>query len=339
MIVWNYRGYGRSQGTPDIKKIQQDGEILINTLKSRLGLEKIAVHGESLGGSFACYLGKKCDLSFLFADRTFASIQETAFFRFGPVAYWLVRIFGTSDCDCVADYLGAKCYKLLASDANDDMIPDLSSLKSGVCLRFLYPNYNLLTLSYLQPKLMRTTSHILGAAEMCNFISNLKKLYKYDEKTRIFEEFLNKIDKIDACGKPILKAFQDKYPQLSTLIWIIALDLWGCSTSGQDFLNSHMKAVERLRDAVEEVEKIDDDNGILNEEAEIVRKMIKKLLEFFEEKCGIHGELEDFSSTNRKVDYAIVGRFMPLNCGHCGTLSYLEKAAFAKHFQVFLDNL
>lgn len=308
-------------------------------MKTRLELGKIAVHGESLGGSFACYLAKKCGLDYLFADRTFASIKEAAFYQFGSLAYWLVRIFGKSDCDTVTDYLGVKCYKVIAADPNDEMIPDLASLKSGVALRFIYPNYDLLTLGYFKTKMFERTSHIIEAAEMEVFVRDCGKIFKHDEKNSDFEEFLNKLELIDACGKTVTNVINDKFKQVSVLVWLITLDLWGSASFIQDNLNSHMKVIDRLGDAIEVAENSVDNGEKLSEELVGVTKILKKMLAYFEEKCGIHGELEDFTSTNAKVDYAIVGRLIPLNCGHCGSFSYLEKSAFSKHFQTFLDSL
>ena len=54
--------------------IKKDGEAVVGFLRETLGVEKIGVHGESLGGCIATYLAWKCDLDFLFADRTFSSL-------------------------------------------------------------------------------------------------------------------------------------------------------------------------------------------------------------------------------------------------------------------------
>jgi hypothetical protein len=45
VILWNYRGYGRSTGSPSPMKLIKDGEILINYMKEKYKLTKIGVHG------------------------------------------------------------------------------------------------------------------------------------------------------------------------------------------------------------------------------------------------------------------------------------------------------
>ena len=37
---------------------------------------RVGVHGESLGGTVACHLARKLDVDFLFADRTFSSLDS-----------------------------------------------------------------------------------------------------------------------------------------------------------------------------------------------------------------------------------------------------------------------
>jgi len=82
LVIWNYRGYGRSkQGCKllRIQNIQKDGEYVYQYVKSNLVRGKIGIHGESMGGSIASYIAMKCDLNFAFIDRTFSSISHIAF--------------------------------------------------------------------------------------------------------------------------------------------------------------------------------------------------------------------------------------------------------------------
>jgi hypothetical protein len=54
VAIWNYRGYGRSQGSPSPKSIRKDGEYVIKHFKEHFVLtNKFGVHGQSLGGSVA----------------------------------------------------------------------------------------------------------------------------------------------------------------------------------------------------------------------------------------------------------------------------------------------
>ena len=76
VVLWNYRGYGRSTGSPSPNNLKKDAEILYTHLKSARGCAKIGVHGQSLGGMVACHLARKFNVEFVFADRTFCSIDS-----------------------------------------------------------------------------------------------------------------------------------------------------------------------------------------------------------------------------------------------------------------------
>src|SRR5574343_1606113 len=78
IVIWNYSGYGRSPGPASLKKIFKAGEEIFEFLRTKKQIKTIGIHGESLGGAVACYLAWKCSPDFLFADRTFSSLCETA---------------------------------------------------------------------------------------------------------------------------------------------------------------------------------------------------------------------------------------------------------------------
>ena len=76
VLVYNYRGYGLSQGTPNIKDLRQDGETVAMYVRQRVGAyARVGVHGSSIGGVVATHLARKGLVEFLFADRTFRSLE------------------------------------------------------------------------------------------------------------------------------------------------------------------------------------------------------------------------------------------------------------------------
>jgi triacylglycerol esterase/lipase EstA (alpha/beta hydrolase family) len=56
---------------------------VLQYVKSNLVTNKVAVHGESMGGSVACYIASKNQLDFAFINRTFSSISHVAFWGIG----------------------------------------------------------------------------------------------------------------------------------------------------------------------------------------------------------------------------------------------------------------
>ena len=54
VFIFDYRGYGRSEGSPDVKGINLDAEAALETLLARTA-GKVIVFGKSLGGAVAVY--------------------------------------------------------------------------------------------------------------------------------------------------------------------------------------------------------------------------------------------------------------------------------------------
>lgn len=58
VFIFDYRGYGRSQGSPTIEGVHVDAEAALETLLAMPGVDKdrIIVMGQSIGGAIAVYL-------------------------------------------------------------------------------------------------------------------------------------------------------------------------------------------------------------------------------------------------------------------------------------------
>lgn len=49
VLVYNYRGYGRNAGSPSPLDHNRDGLAIVHFLKTQRAMDKIAIHGESIG--------------------------------------------------------------------------------------------------------------------------------------------------------------------------------------------------------------------------------------------------------------------------------------------------
>ena len=134
IIMWNYRGYGRSEGKPRLSNICKDAEYIIHHMRSEKRLTgPFGVHGTSLGGSVAAYVGKHCKVDFLFSDRSFASATEVARVVFGGFVAFLVKLLLWEwNHNPAQDFFESPCYKLIGFDAKDKVITDNASLRNGV---------------------------------------------------------------------------------------------------------------------------------------------------------------------------------------------------------------
>jgi pimeloyl-ACP methyl ester carboxylesterase len=73
VFLWNYRGYGRSEGTPSPASFDTDIKTILNFLRNEIKVTgKIGVYGRSMGGVAASIACELCDM--IIVDRTFSSL-------------------------------------------------------------------------------------------------------------------------------------------------------------------------------------------------------------------------------------------------------------------------
>ena len=115
-------------------------------VRSRTHANKVGAHGLSMGGLVAAHLARKGLVDFLFADRTFYSLEEVPVYSMGVWAKWAMKFFTRwKETSGTRDYIFANCYKVISQDPKDEVINDNASLKTGVSLkivRFIFFIYN-----------------------------------------------------------------------------------------------------------------------------------------------------------------------------------------------------
>lgn len=94
VFIFDYRGYGRSQGSPDEPGIYLDAEAAYDFLVSVRGVkpERLILFGRSLGGAVAVDLAAKRPCAGLILESTFTSAKDMAKASFGPLPiYWFIK--------------------------------------------------------------------------------------------------------------------------------------------------------------------------------------------------------------------------------------------------------
>jgi hypothetical protein len=138
VIMYNYRGYGRSEGRPAPENLRSDGEALVRFLHAEAGVRKgwLGVHAESMGGVVASHLARHAEalgVSYVVCDRTFSCLSLAAEGIAGGWAGAAVRKLGLA-ADNVDGLLLAPAglARLVTCDPNDHIIKDAASLKVGL---------------------------------------------------------------------------------------------------------------------------------------------------------------------------------------------------------------
>lgn len=101
LLLFDYSGYGKSNGKPNTKQITKDGEDVYNWLTKDMKIppEEIVVMGESIGGSVAAHIAYKHPVSKLILLSTFSSLTDVAYLGkysdiWKKVAYISTKIIG-----------------------------------------------------------------------------------------------------------------------------------------------------------------------------------------------------------------------------------------------------
>lgn len=127
-FIFDYRGYGNSQGKPDEEGTYADVLAAYMWLieEKVIPTENIIIFGRSLGGSIAAYLATKVKAGGLVIESAFSSFVDIAkeYYSYMPVR-WCAK-FGYNTIDYVRD---VRCPVMFIYSGNDEIVPFKFGLK------------------------------------------------------------------------------------------------------------------------------------------------------------------------------------------------------------------
>lgn len=122
VFIFDYRGYGQSQGTPSEEKTYEDTLAAWKYLAQERNLpaDRIIVCGRSLGGAVAAWLANRQKPAGLILESTFTSLPDI-----GAMVYWYlpVRLLCRYRYPTLANIRTVRCPVLVAHSREDEMIP------------------------------------------------------------------------------------------------------------------------------------------------------------------------------------------------------------------------
>jgi len=121
VFIFDYRGYGRSQGQPSEQGLYDDAAAAYDYLLSRkdIDTDKIIIYGCSLGGAVATDLAARRKAAALILDSTFPSAVDMAKVILPFVPSFLIR----SKMDSAAKIRAISIPKLFIHSPEDDIVP------------------------------------------------------------------------------------------------------------------------------------------------------------------------------------------------------------------------
>ena len=122
ILLFDYRGYGQSAGTPTEEGTYRDAEAAWNYLVREAGLapEQIAVIGRSLGGPIAAWLARAKEPAALLLEATFTSMPEL-----GQTLYPIfpIGLLARYEYPTLEYLRQVQCPVLIAHSRDDRLIP------------------------------------------------------------------------------------------------------------------------------------------------------------------------------------------------------------------------
>ena len=134
LILWNYRGFGKSKGTCTMKNLLKDGHSLVDFARNKLMCKNIALYGRSLGGYVAVNLVDKVDI--VIADRTFSTISMIPRVM---MAKWIQKVFDfylDNDKISIEKFIKTDTQKIIMFDSTDEIVNQFAALTTGITSHF-----------------------------------------------------------------------------------------------------------------------------------------------------------------------------------------------------------
>ena len=119
VLAYDYRGYGRSEGSPDEAGVYRDSEAAYDEVRA-LGVppERIVCFGESLGGAVSIRLATERPVAGVAVVATFPSLRDVARVHYGIAATAIGRRF-----DTLAQLDRLRVPLLIAHGDEDEIVP------------------------------------------------------------------------------------------------------------------------------------------------------------------------------------------------------------------------
>jgi len=121
IFIFDYRGYGKSQGSPDEQGLYSDGDAAYDYLVSqkKISPRRLILYGESIGGAVAIDIAERFPVKAVITEETFTSVKEMASIAFPFLPHYIF----SSRFDSVSKIQDITCPKLIMHSVDDEIVP------------------------------------------------------------------------------------------------------------------------------------------------------------------------------------------------------------------------
>ncbi len=132
LLIFDYSGYGYSNGYPYQKNLCEDGITAYNYLRKFFSSEEIVIWGASLGGAIATYVASRQPCSHLILMSTFSSLDDlildSGFGWLATCFTYLLRCF-ISNLNCKDWITEVACPVIILHSPYDNLVPFSNALR------------------------------------------------------------------------------------------------------------------------------------------------------------------------------------------------------------------
>lgn len=137
VFIYDYQGYGNSEGSPTVENICDDGMAAYDFLvqKKNVDPSKLFLYGESLGGGVACYVAARKPSAGMILQSTFSSLPHIAAQKFLHLKLYPRFFFPSNALDNLAVLKNPHPPLLIVHGKSDRIIPESEAelLFQGAC--------------------------------------------------------------------------------------------------------------------------------------------------------------------------------------------------------------
>ncbi|MFH1208471.1 MAG: alpha/beta hydrolase [Candidatus Omnitrophota bacterium] len=121
VFIFDYRGYGKSQGTPSETGFYRDADAAYEYLTKKRGLSaaQVLFYGESIGGAVAVDLASRKEVKAIITEETFPSVKDMV----PLVLRWVPPFVFGSKFDSLSKIRSLRCPKLILHSQDDEIVP------------------------------------------------------------------------------------------------------------------------------------------------------------------------------------------------------------------------
>jgi fermentation-respiration switch protein FrsA (DUF1100 family) len=121
VFIIDYRGYGKSEGSPSETGLYSDGQAAWNFLTGEFATSpgQVILYGESLGGAVAIELAARANPGGLIVQSSFTSMSDMA----SHIAPVFPRFLLHTRMDSLDKIKNTNCPKLFVHGTNDELVP------------------------------------------------------------------------------------------------------------------------------------------------------------------------------------------------------------------------